>query len=142
MFADSLVFKQNIYCSFLWMDGVGVSQNWSFVVVINVWPLSSLKLQPMQSLESAVSSTASSNKPDTFWPCREQLPVPPPHPRPPLSLLPSTPLMTKLKHVLLSASAEFFTWKKYFDLLTLKWLGEEVVSVIHLPLLFFWKCIS
>ena len=36
VFADSIVFKQWIYCSFLWMVGVGGSKNWSFFVdVIN-----------------------------------------------------------------------------------------------------------
>ena len=48
------------------MDVVGGSQNWSFgVTVINVWPLNGLKLQPILSLEAAVSSI-SSHKLDTF----------------------------------------------------------------------------
>ena len=45
VFADSTVFKQQIYCLFLRMEGVegvegGGAQNWSFlVVVVNAWAL-------------------------------------------------------------------------------------------------------
>ena len=54
--ADSFVFKQNIYFSFLRIKEVGGSQNESFFVAfINVWPLNRLNLQPIKSLEAAVS---------------------------------------------------------------------------------------
>ena len=84
MSADSLDFKQKIYCSFLRMWR---SQKWSFfVTVINVWPLNGLKLQPIQSLEAVVSSSTSSHKPHTFWLWREQ-PPPLSPPQSPVSLL-------------------------------------------------------
>ena len=82
--------------SFLQMEKVG-SQNCSlFVAVINVRPLNGLKLQPIQSLEAAVSSSTSSHKSDTFLLHREQPPAPPL----PITPLP-TPLMIKPKHLLL-----------------------------------------
>ena len=56
------IFKQKIYWYF-------------FVVVINVWPLNDLNLQPIQSLEGVVSSSTSSHKSDTFWLHREQPPA-------------------------------------------------------------------
>ena len=62
MSADSFVFKQKIYRSFLQMV-----QNWLFCVTVkNVLPRNALKLQPIKSLEEVVSSSTSSHKPDTF----------------------------------------------------------------------------
>ena len=108
MYADSFVFEQKIYCSFLQMDGVVHRrwgwQNWSFTVaVINIWPKNVLKLQPIQSLEAVASST-SSRKPDKFYQHREQPSAP--HPLTPLP----TPLVTK--HLLFSLS--IFCVKKMF----------------------------
>ena len=61
------------------MEWVGATKLVIFVVVINVWPLNGLKLQTIQSLETAVSASTSSGKSDTFWLRREQPPTPTPH---------------------------------------------------------------
>ena len=70
---------------------------WSyFVDVINVSPLSDLKLQPIQLLEAVVTSSTSSQ---THFGCgREQSQAPPSH----------TSLMTKPKDLLLSVGTYFF----------------------------------
>ena len=55
------VFKQNFddrLVSFKWMV--------IFSKIENVWPLNSLKLQPIQSLEAVVFSSTSSHQPDTY----------------------------------------------------------------------------
>ena len=77
VFADFFGFKQKIYCLFL-----RTSQNWScFVVVINLWFLNDLKLQPIQLLETVVFSSTWSHKPDVFWLHRKQSPASLPSPQ-------------------------------------------------------------
>ena len=65
------------------------------MVVINLWPLNGLKLQPIQSLDAADSSSTSSHKADIYSLLSEQPPAPPP-----LTHVSPTPLMTKPKHML------------------------------------------
>ena len=74
-------------------------------LVINVWPLNGLRLQPIQP---------SSNKPDSFWPCNEQPPAP--HH--------STDDQTKAR-VTFSWHLIFYV-KKYFGLLNIaSWLASN-----------------
>ena len=110
MFAGSSIFKQKI---FLQMEGVArVSHKIGhvFVVVLNIWPLHSLKLQPVQLLEAIVFFF--NIKPPTRYILdieQPQTPTPPPSsPPPPTHPFPPTPLKTKLKHLLLSVGTLFF----------------------------------
>ena len=55
MRADSFVFKQKIYCSVLQIEGVGGVTKLVTFCGRQCKPLNGLKLQPIQSLATAVS---------------------------------------------------------------------------------------
>ena len=99
------------------------SQNWSFfLVVINVWPLNDLKLQPIQSLGAVVSSSTWNHKPDTFFNYVEN--NPPPSPSPTQSSSRSTDDRTKA--ALIFSRHLIFYVKKYFGLLNIaSWLASN-----------------